>query len=190
MHSEELSSSKSNNKITPNLIEKSSSQISTSKANVKDNKTPTESAQSDLGDPSLVFLKRNFRECKCTMDQPQPKTANFLADADPKMAAPLQMDNSASAASKPSFYRYLSDAKKRIAKSGHNQDQIIYEKKGLPVDPLMPTRRKSRRKMYKTSIEKWRTGSSKITCPRCGSTRTPTIRTQSQRVSCEFLFKD
>lgn len=117
------------------------------------------------------------------MDPPPSKTADFLADADPNMVAPLQMDNSASAASKPSFYRYLSEAKKRLAKSPRNPDQVIYEKKGLPLDPLVPTRRRSRRKLYKTSIEKWRPGKSKITCPKCGATRTPTVRAQSQRVT-------
>lgn len=145
-----------------------------------DKDEPPSSAQSNLGDPNLVFLRRNFRECKCAMDEPKAKGLTKIPGQD--MAAPLPMDNSASASSKPSFYRYLSEAKKRHLKNGHNRDQVIYEKKGLPVDPLMPTRRRSRRKMYKTSIEKWRPGTSKITCPKCGSTRTPTIRTQSQRV--------
>lgn len=147
----------------------------------------TDPTSSKLDDTNLVFLSRSFRECQCPMAEPQRNTPkrhkhDFQADADPDLAAPLKMDNSASAASKPSFYRYLSEAKKRWAQSDRNPDQVIYERKDLPVDQLLASKRKQRRKQYKTSIEKWRPGKSKITCPQCGATKTPTIRIQSDRV--------
>lgn len=155
---------------------------------------PPNPDRSTLGDPNLVFLSRNFRECHCKMDDvkeesPKRRSRDPVFVTHRKLDAPLQMDNSASAASKPSFYRYLSEAKKRIARRDHSMDQVIYERKGVPMEPLMPTRRRSRRKLYKTSIEKWRPGNTKITCPRCGSTRTPTIRKQSQRVNSVVINK-
>lgn len=41
----------------------------------------------------------------------------------------------------------------------------------------------NKNKLYRTSLQKWRPGGEKITCPNCGETRKPIIRAHTERVA-------
>ncbi|XP_055838912.1 uncharacterized protein LOC129906942 [Episyrphus balteatus] len=58
----------------------------------------------------------------------------------------------------------------------------IYTRKYKITTPLTP-RSPQKRKMYKTSIEKWRPAKGMIYCPKCGAHKKPIIKSRSEKLS-------
>lgn len=63
----------------------------------------------------------------------------------------------------------------------------IYTRKYKVTKPLTP-RSPQKRRMYKTSIEKWKPAKGNIYCPKCGATKKPIIKTKSEKVRRYFFM--
>ncbi|XP_058455582.1 uncharacterized protein LOC131432949 [Malaya genurostris] len=61
--------------------------------------------------------------------------------------------------------------------SNYGRRKVMYERRYRPRRPI----RTCRRVLYRTTVENWRPGGLRITCPVCGKSRIPVIRCRRER---------
>ncbi|XP_037926470.1 uncharacterized protein LOC119661273 isoform X2 [Hermetia illucens] len=79
----------------------------------------------------------------------------------------------------------MNSSRKSVNKTGigdTKETQVLYKRQYKFKEPLT-SHRPGKRKLYKTSIEKWRPGKSTIVCPECGANKRPMIKSQIDKVS-------
>lgn len=81
----------------------------------------------------------------------------------------------------------------KVITTSDKNEKVLYKREYKPMEPLKQDKsvlkgkksssQSKKTKRYKTSIEKWRPGGSKIICPNCGIKKRPIIKSHTSRVA-------